>query len=90
MEKQKPQAQSHHTNLPTLAKGLKQLGLCLLCFGAGPYLITLAFKNKEVLWFFIPCIVIGSAVAITGIFLFLTGINTILKSMFKEGYEPKK
>lgn len=75
--------ETEKTDKEVLYKGLKILGIALLCIITGPILLTLALGDKENT-VFIPLLILASIICITAILLIFKGISTIMDSMFKK------
>jgi len=73
---------NNKTDKQILAKGFKRLLLCLLFMFAGPTLLHIALSNDDKP-LYIPLIVLALIICTLAIVLLFTGINTIVKSMFK-------
>lgn len=71
-----------HTNFDILKKGLKYMAFAIPLLFLGPFLLTLAFLNKDtnIIYMILPIALIACAGAI---YLCFKGINTIMKSIFK-------
>lgn len=72
-----------HTDVNILKKGIKYLAIALPLMFLSPYLITLAFLNKETLMLYV-FLVLGIMIGIGAVYLLFKGINTIMKSIFKK------
>lgn len=70
-----------HTDVNLLKKGIKYLAIALPLMFLSPYLITLAFLNKENIMLYI-FLAIGIILGIGAVYLVFKGINTIMKSIF--------
>jgi hypothetical protein len=70
-----------HTDQKLLIKGLKYMAFALPLLVASPYLLTLAFLNKDNISFYI-FIVFGLTIGALAVYLCFKGINTIMKSIF--------
>jgi hypothetical protein len=70
------------TDKEILLKGLKLMGLSLICMFLGPTLIYIAFSNQEKP-LYIPILILAIIICSLAIFLGFKGIKTILDSMFK-------
>ncbi len=75
--------ETKRTNKDVLVKGLKTLGIALICLFLGPTAIHIAFSNQEKP-LYIPILIVAIIICGTAIFLVFKGINTILDSMFKK------
>lgn len=71
------------TDKDVLVKGLKVLGLSLVCMFLGPTLWYIALTNKEKP-LYIPILIVAIIICALAIFFAFKGINTILNSMFKK------
>lgn len=74
--------ETKRTNKNILIKGLKKMGLSLICMFIGPTLIYVAFSNQEKP-LYIPLLIIAILISFLAIFFGFKGIKTILDSMFK-------
>lgn len=72
-----------HTNLKVLVKGLKHMALALPLLFLSPYLISLGFLNKENISFYI-FFPVGIILGILAVYLCFKGIQTIMRSIFKD------
>ncbi|MBB6680068.1 hypothetical protein H4O20_01285 [Aequorivita sp. 609] len=70
-----------HTDFNLLKRGLKYMAIALPLLFLGPYLLTLAFLNKDtnIMYIILPVALIT---CVGAIFLCFKGINTIMKSIF--------
>ena len=73
--------ETKHTNKDVLVKGIKTMGVSLICMFLGPTLIYVAFSNHEKP-LFIPILIVGIIVCILAIYLVFRGLKTIMDSMF--------
>jgi hypothetical protein len=73
--------ETKHTNKDVLVKGLKKMGISLICMFLGPTLIYVAFSNQEKP-LYIPILIVGALVCIIAVFMAFKGIKTIMDSMF--------
>lgn len=73
--------ETKHTNKDLLIKGLKKMGVSLICMFLGPTLIYIAFSNQEKP-LFVPILLVGIFVCIIAIFIAFKGLKTIMDSMF--------
>ncbi|MGV6828739.1 MAG: DUF6095 family protein [Flavobacteriales bacterium] len=71
----------NNNNKKILIKGLKTMGISLPLFFLSPYILTLAFLNKDNFSFYI-FFSLGLILFILTIYLFYKGIKTIMKSLF--------
>lgn len=76
--------ETKRTNKDVLIKGLKKMGLSLLCMFLGPTLIYVAFSNQEKP-LYIPILILAFSVCILAVYLAYMGLKTIMDSMF---YKP--
>lgn len=74
---------NNRTDKDILAKGLKQMGICLLLMFAGPTLLHLTLDNKDKP-LYIPLLITSILLCILAISFLFIGINTILNSIFKK------
>jgi hypothetical protein len=75
--------ENNRSDKDILAKGLKQMGICLFFMFAGPTLLHLALDNKDKP-LYIPLLIVSIILCISAIALLFIGINTILNSIFKK------
>ena len=75
--------ETNKTDRNILVKGLKTMGISLICLFLGPTLIHIALSNKEKP-LYIPILIIAIVICSLAIFLIFKGINTILDSIFKK------
>jgi hypothetical protein len=75
--------ENNRTNTEILAKGLKQMGVCLILMFAGPSLLHLSLDNKDKP-LYIPLLIVSIILCILAISLLFIGINTIMNSIFKK------
>jgi hypothetical protein len=73
----------HSTDKQQLVKGLKNMGLSLICMVLGPTLLYIAFSNQEKP-LYSPILIVALAICVLAIFLAFKGIRIILGSMFKK------
>ena len=76
--------ETKRTNKDVLIKGLKKMGLSLLCMFIGPTLIYVAFSNQEKP-LYIPILILAILLCILAVYLAFIGLRTIMDSMF---YKP--
>ncbi|MDU8887342.1 DUF6095 family protein [Yeosuana sp. MJ-SS3] len=70
------------TDKDLLLKGLKIMGLTLICMFLGPTLIYIAFSNQEKP-LYIPILIVAIIICSLAVYFGFKGIKTILDSMFK-------
>jgi hypothetical protein len=75
--------ENNRTNTEILAKGLKQMGVCLILMFAGPSLLHLSLDNKDKP-LYIPLLIVSIILCLLAISLLFIGINTIMNSIFKK------
>ncbi|EDP69925.1 hypothetical protein FBALC1_10347 [Flavobacteriales bacterium ALC-1] len=75
--------ENNRTDKEILAKGLKQMGICLLLMFAGPTLLHLTLDNKDKP-LYIPLLILSIILCILAVSFLFIGINTILNSIFKK------
>ncbi len=75
--------QDHKTDKDVLVKGLKKMGFSLLAMFLGPFLLHIAFSNKEKP-LYIPILLAAIIVCSLAIYFAFKGINTIMDSIFKK------
>ncbi|PWK19468.1 DUF6095 family protein [Xanthomarina spongicola] len=73
--------ETKRTNKDTLIKGLKKMGLSLVCMFLGPTLIYVAFSNQEKT-LYIPLLILSILICILAVYLAFIGLKTIMDSMF--------
>lgn len=69
------------TNRILLNKAIKFLAFALPAMFIGPSIIHFAFINQQQA-LYIPILIVGIIVCLTGMFLIVKGLRTILKSLF--------
>ena len=70
-----------HTDVNLLRKGAKYLGISLPLLFLSPFLITIAFLNKQTMMLYV-FFILGLIAGIGAVYLLFKGINTIMKSIF--------
>lgn len=70
------------TDKDLLLKGLKIMGLTLICMFLGPTLIYIAFSNQEKP-LYIPILIVAIIICSLAVYFGFKGIKTVLDSMFK-------
>lgn len=75
--------ETNKTDKDVLVKGLKIMGITLICMFFGPSLFYIASINQEKS-LYIPLLIIAAAVSILAIYLAFKGINTIMDSLFNK------
>ncbi|GAA3791476.1 DUF6095 family protein [Corallibacter vietnamensis] len=73
--------ETKRTNKTILVKGIKTMGISLLCMFLGPTLLYIAFSNQEKP-LYIPILIVAILICILAIFLVFKGLKTIMDSMF--------
>jgi hypothetical protein len=73
--------ETKRTNKDILVKGLKKMGLSLVCMFLGPTLIYVAFSNQEKT-LYIPLLILSITICILAVYLAFNGLKTIMDSMF--------
>ena len=73
--------ETKRTNKYILVKGLKKMGLSLVCMFLGPTLIYVAFSNQEKT-LYIPLLILSITICILAVYLAFIGLKTIMDSMF--------
>ena len=73
--------ETKRTNKDILVKGLKKMGLSLVCMFLGPTLIYVAFSNQEKT-LYIPLLILSITICILAVYLAFIGLKTIMDSMF--------
>jgi hypothetical protein len=73
--------ETKRTNKDILVKGLKKMGLSLICMFFGPTLIYVAFSNQEKP-LYIPLLIISIIICGLAVYLAFMGLKTIMKSIF--------
>ncbi|WP_411894788.1 DUF6095 family protein [Winogradskyella sp. A2] len=75
--------ENNRTDKEVLAKGIKQMIICLLLMFAGPTLLHISFSNDDKP-LFIPLLILSLIICLLAIGLLFVGINTIVNSMFNK------
>ena len=75
--------ETNRTDKDVLVKGLKTMGIALVCMFLGPTLLYIGFSNEDKP-LYIPLIISGCIVCALAIFFAFKGLNTIMDSMFKK------
>jgi hypothetical protein len=75
--------ETDRTDKDVLVKGLKTMGISLVCMILGPLLFHVALTNKEKP-LYIPILIVAILLFGLAIYFAFRGINTILDSMFKK------
>lgn len=73
--------ETKRTNKEILIKGIKKMGLSLICMFLGPTLIYVTFSNQEKL-LYIPLLILSVLICVLAIYLAFKGLKTIMDSMF--------
>jgi len=73
--------ETKRTNKDILVKGLKKMGLSLVCMFLGPTLIYVAFSNQEKT-LYIPLLILSITICCLAVYLAFIGLKTIMDSMF--------
>ncbi|WP_418510193.1 DUF6095 family protein [Corallibacter sp.] len=73
--------ETKRTNKTILVKGIRTMGISLLCMFLGPTLLYIAFSNQEKP-LYIPILIVAILICILAIFLVFKGLKTIMDSMF--------
>jgi len=73
--------ETKRTNKDILIKGLKKMGLSLVCMFLGPTLMHVAFINQEKT-LYIPLLIISILICALAVYLAFIGLKTIMDSMF--------
>ena len=73
--------ETKHTNKEVLVKGIKLMGISLVCMFLGPTLLYVAFSNQEKP-LYIPILIVALLICSTAIYLAFRGLKTIMDSMF--------
>jgi hypothetical protein len=73
--------ETKRTNKDILVKGLKKMGLSLICMFLGPTLIYVAFSNQEKT-LYIPLLILSILICGLAVYLAFIGLKTIMDSMF--------
>jgi len=73
--------ETKRTNKNILVKGLKKMGLSLICMFLGPTLIYIAFSNQEKA-LYIPLLILSLLLCVLAVYLAFIGLRTIMDSMF--------
>jgi len=80
--------ETKRTNKDVLIKGLKKMGLSLLCMFLGPTLIYVAFSNQEKP-LYIPILIVAILICVLAVYLAFNGLKTIMDSMFDKPSSKK-
>ena len=75
--------ETKRTDKDILVKGLKKMGVSLICMFLGPTLLYIAFSNQQKSLYF-PILIFGGIVSILAIYFAFKGLMTIMDSMFKK------
>ncbi len=75
--------ENNKTDKEILAKGLKQMGICLILMFAGPTLLHLTLDNKDKS-LYLPLLILSILLCVLAITFLFIGINTIMNSIFKK------
>ncbi|MFC5196041.1 MULTISPECIES: DUF6095 family protein [Bizionia] len=75
------ETETKHTDKDVLLKGIKKMGVSLLCMFLGPTLLYIAFSNQEKA-LYIPLLIVGIIICGLAIFFAFKGLKTIMDSMF--------
>ncbi|MFV0573764.1 MAG: DUF6095 family protein [Xanthomarina gelatinilytica] len=75
--------ETKRTNKHILVKGLKKMGLSLICMFLGPTLIYIAFSNQEKA-LYIPLLILSLLICSLAVYLAFIGLRTIMDSMFQQ------
>ena len=75
--------ETKRTDKDILVKGLKKMGVSLICMFLGPTLLYIAFSNQQKSLYF-PILILGGIVSILAIYFAFKGLMTIMDSMFKK------
>lgn len=75
--------ETKRTNKLILVKGLKKMGLSLICMFLGPTLIYIAFSNQEKALYF-PLLILSLLICGLAVYLAFIGLRTIMDSMFQQ------
>ena len=73
--------ETKRTNKDILIKGIKKMGLSVICMFLGPILMYVAFSNPEKP-LYIPLLILSFAICGLAIYLAFIGLKTIMDSMF--------
>ncbi|MGY0391869.1 DUF6095 family protein [Bizionia sp. KMM 8389] len=73
--------ETKRTNKDILYKGLKKMGISLLCMFIGPSLLHVAFTNQEKP-LYLALLILGLVIGVLAIVFAFKGLQTIMKSMF--------
>ena len=75
--------ETKRTDKEVLTKGIRRMAICLLLMFAGPFMLHVAFSNKEKP-LYIPILIAAIILCVLAVYFLFKGINTILDSMFKK------
>ncbi|GGG42608.1 DUF6095 family protein [Bizionia arctica] len=73
--------ETKRTNKDILVKGLKKMGISLVCMFLGPTLMYIAFSNQEKP-LYIPLLILSILICGLAVYLAFMGLKTIMDSMF--------
>jgi hypothetical protein len=73
--------ETKRTDKEILIKGLKKMGVSLICMFLGPTLIYVAFSNQEKP-LYIPLLILSILICALAVYLAFMGLKTIMDSMF--------
>ncbi|SFN78768.1 hypothetical protein SAMN04487989_1047 [Bizionia echini] len=75
------ETETKRTDKGVLLKGIKKMGVSLLCMFLGPTLLYIAFSNQEKA-LYIPLLIVGIIICGLALFFAFKGLKTIMDSMF--------
>ena len=75
--------ETKHTNKDLLYKGLKKMGISLVCMFLGPTLFYVAFSNEEKP-LYIPLLILSGVICGLAIYFAFKGLKTIMDSLFEK------
>tara|TARA_R110000850_G_scaffold153402_1_gene276865 strand:- start:115 stop:348 length:234 start_codon:yes stop_codon:yes gene_type:complete len=75
------ETETKRTDKGVLLKGIKKMGVSLLCMFLGPTLLYIAFSNQEKA-LYIPLLIVGMIICGLALFFAFKGLKTIMDSMF--------
>ncbi|GGH47431.1 membrane protein [Mangrovimonas yunxiaonensis] len=73
--------ETKRTNKELLVKGLKKMGISLICMFLGPSLLHIGFTNPEKP-LYIPILIVAFTICCLAVFFAYKGLKTIMDSMF--------
>lgn len=75
------ETETKRTDKGVLLKGIKKMGVSLLCMFLGPTLLYIAFSNQEKA-LYIPLLIVGMIICSLALLFAFKGLKTIMDSIF--------